>query len=94
MITWEGLYLQAGRGTSRLAPHGHQCNQQQKILQKHGIHRVSRCLLSPHCTVCYLQSFLEAPDGKVPSGNWTCSDVRDVAKAHVLAAETPSAHGR
>ena len=30
----------------------------------------------------------------MPGGKWTMTDVRDVAAAHILAAETPSASGR
>lgn len=30
----------------------------------------------------------------MPAGKWTMADVRDVAAAHILAAEKPSASGR
>eukprot|EP00877_Chromochloris_zofingiensis_P011157 jgi/Chrzof1/6295/Cz18g00160.t1 len=45
-------------------------------------------------SIGFMKEFLEAPGGKVPSGNWTGEDVRDVAVAHILAAETPTATGR
>lgn len=42
----------------------------------------------------FMKAFLEAPDGKVPEGTWTVCDVRDVAAAHIAAAENPEASGR
>lgn len=42
----------------------------------------------------YFQAFLEATPGNVPGVSYTLCDVRDIAKAHVLAAETASASGR
>ena len=33
-------------------------------------------------------------EGQAPSGTPIICDVRDVARAHILAAETPSASGR
>ncbi|KAI8464173.1 MAG: cinnamyl-alcohol dehydrogenase-like protein [Monoraphidium minutum] len=45
-------------------------------------------------SVGFMKDFLEAPDGKVPEGAWTVCDVRDVAAAHVAAAESPDAEGR
>lgn len=35
-----------------------------------------------------------APGGSSPQGAWIFSDVREVAAAHILAAEQPSASGR
>ncbi|KIZ01217.1 hypothetical protein MNEG_6742 [Monoraphidium neglectum] len=42
----------------------------------------------------FMKEFLEAPGGKVPEGTWTVCDVRDVAAAHIAAAEGPEASGR
>ncbi|GAX75613.1 hypothetical protein CEUSTIGMA_g3057.t1 [Chlamydomonas eustigma] len=42
----------------------------------------------------FMKGFLEAPDGKVPEGDWMFSDVRDVALSHILAAINPAASGR
>lgn len=41
-----------------------------------------------------IQAILEAPADSTPTVTYTLCDVRDVAKAHVLAAETQSASGR
>lgn len=41
-----------------------------------------------------IQNILEAPADSPPTVTYTLCDVRDVAKAHVLAAETQSASGR
>ena len=46
---------------------------------------------SPICCPCCAQTWVE---GGVHSGAPVFADVRDVARAHVLAAETPSASGR
>jgi hypothetical protein len=41
-----------------------------------------------------MKGILESPQDKEFSGNWTVVDVRDVATAHLLAAEKPHAQGR
>lgn len=63
------------------------------------------CTLCVYCVICppnaksdllliAVQAFLEATPGNVPGVSYTLCDVRDIAKAHVLAAETASASGR
>lgn len=41
-----------------------------------------------------MKGILESPADKDFEGNWTVVDVRDVAAAHLLAAEKPGAKGR
>jgi len=76
------------------------------LAQQHGLDLVTilpNFILGPALTASaaetstsagHMKAFLEAPDGKVPSGTWTITDVRDVAAAHILAATNPSASGR
>eukprot|EP00775_Hariotina_reticulata_P006026 gene6026-6264_t len=45
-------------------------------------------------SVGFMKGILESTHGKEFSGSWTVNDVRDVAAAHILAAETPGAKGR
>lgn len=42
----------------------------------------------------FIKTFLEPGSGGVPEGDWTICDVRDVAAAHIAAAEIPEASGR
>jgi nucleoside-diphosphate-sugar epimerase len=41
-----------------------------------------------------MKGILESPPDKDFEGSWTVVDVRDVAAAHLLAAEKPQAKGR
>eukprot|EP00879_Flechtneria_rotunda_P021795 GHRR01022982.1.p1 GENE.GHRR01022982.1~~GHRR01022982.1.p1 ORF type:complete len:315 (+),score=84.34 GHRR01022982.1:492-1436(+) len=45
-------------------------------------------------SVGFMTGILESPAGREFTGSWTVNDVRDVAAAHILAAENPKAHGR
>eukprot|EP00878_Enallax_costatus_P032607 GHUV01035850.1.p1 GENE.GHUV01035850.1~~GHUV01035850.1.p1 ORF type:complete len:199 (+),score=49.72 GHUV01035850.1:201-797(+) len=45
-------------------------------------------------SVGFMKGILESPPDKEFSGSWTVNDVRDVAAAHILAAEKPHAKGR
>jgi nucleoside-diphosphate-sugar epimerase len=45
-------------------------------------------------SVGFMKGILESPPDKEFSGSWTVNDVRDVAAAHILAAENPEARGR
>lgn len=45
-------------------------------------------------SVGFMKGILESPADKDFEGNWTVVDVRDVAAAHLLAAEKPGAKGR
>lgn len=45
-------------------------------------------------SVGFMQGILESPADKEFDGNWTVVDVRDVAAAHILAAEKQTAKGR
>lgn len=45
-------------------------------------------------SVGFMKGILESPAGKPFEGSWTVNDVRDVAAAHILAAEKPEAKGR
>jgi nucleoside-diphosphate-sugar epimerase len=41
-----------------------------------------------------MKGILESPASKAFEGSWVVNDVRDVAAAHILAAENPAAKGR
>lgn len=45
-------------------------------------------------SIGFMKDILESPASKAFSGSWTVEDVRDVARAHILAAEAPAAKGR
>jgi nucleoside-diphosphate-sugar epimerase len=45
-------------------------------------------------SVGFMKGILESPPDKEFEGSWTVVDVRDVAAAHLLAAEKPQAKGR
>lgn len=45
-------------------------------------------------SVGFMKGILESPADKEFEGSWTVVDVRDVAAAHLLAAEKPEAKGR
>lgn len=45
-------------------------------------------------SVGFLKGVLESPPDKEFKGSWIVNDVRDVALAHILAAENPAAKGR
>lgn len=45
-------------------------------------------------SVGFMKGILESPLDKEFKGSWIVNDVRDVALAHILAAEKPQAKGR
>ena len=45
-------------------------------------------------SVGFMKGILESPVDKEFEGSWTVVDVRDVATAHILAAEKDTAKGR
>jgi nucleoside-diphosphate-sugar epimerase len=45
-------------------------------------------------SVGFMKGILESPADKEFTGSWTVVDVRDVADAHIRAAEDPTAKGR
>ncbi|KAK9807370.1 hypothetical protein WJX73_008107 [Symbiochloris irregularis] len=72
-----------------------------KQAKEHSLDVVSICPnfilgppLSPHAEGVSFEWMKALLEGQPPSGTPIICDVRDVARAHVLAAETPSASGR
>jgi nucleoside-diphosphate-sugar epimerase len=45
-------------------------------------------------SVGFMKGILESEASKNFKGSWIVNDVRDVAAAHILAAENPAAKGR
>jgi nucleoside-diphosphate-sugar epimerase len=45
-------------------------------------------------SVGFMKGILESEACKAFEGSWIVNDVRDVAAAHILAAENPAAKGR
>eukprot|EP00252_Welwitschia_mirabilis_P014625 TRINITY_DN3216_c0_g1_i2.p1 TRINITY_DN3216_c0_g1~~TRINITY_DN3216_c0_g1_i2.p1 ORF type:complete len:318 (-),score=28.78 TRINITY_DN3216_c0_g1_i2:80-1033(-) len=74
-----------------------------EFCKEKGIHLVSLCpslVLGPllqkqlNFSSSILLKLVNGETEKCENTNRNCIDVRDVAKAHILAAEVPSAHGR